>query len=251
MGRIPVEQLKLPFPCEPDLRAIFADALRAVARKRKLPVVDARFYPYAGLSSTIRLRSGRVFARVSDLLTHSPPDVLYALACILVAKLYKLEPSKDQEALYRRYTSQPAVLDATDESRRSRGYKIVSSPRGRFYDLDSMFTDLNNRYFAGSLERPMLSWSPRRTRRVLGHHDHALGTIVISRTLDSKKIPRFAVEYVLYHEMLHVKHPPRPRNGRTIYHSDEFRAEEKKYELFQEALEWLDEFPSSVRRRRR
>lgn len=251
MARTPDEQLKLPFPCEPDLTSIFSDALRAVARKRRLPDVEARFYPYAGLSSTIRLRSGRVSARVSDLLKHSPPEVLYALACILVAKLYKAEPSKDHEALYRRYTSQPAVLDASDASRRNRGYKVVTSPHGRFYDLDAMFTDLNHRYFAGSLDRPLLSWSRQRTRRVLGHHDHAHGTIVISRTLDSRKVPDFAVEYVLYHEMLHVKHPPRTQDGRTIYHSDEFRTEEKKYERFREALKWLDELASPVRRRRR
>lgn len=251
MGIVPGEQLRLPFPCEPDLRAIFSDALRAVARKRRLPDVEARFYPYAGLSSTIRLRSGRVYARVSDLLQQSPPEVLYALACILVAKLYRMEAPAEHEALYRAYTAQPTVLDASDEARRNRGYKIVSSARGRFYDLDDLFTELDDRYFGGSLERPLLSWSPQRARRVLGHHDHVHGTIVISRTLDSRRVPRFAVEYVLYHEMLHVKHPPRTQNGRTIYHGAAFRAEEKKYERFDEAIKWLDEIASPVRRRRR
>ena len=87
-----------------------------------------------------------------------------------------------------------------------------------------MFAGLNARYFAGRLERPLLSWSQRRTGRVLGHHDHVHGAIIISRTLDSERVPRFVVEYVLYHEMLHVKHPPRAAGSRTVYHSRQFRS---------------------------
>jgi hypothetical protein len=40
--------------------------------------------------------------------------------------------------------------------------------------------------------------------------------IVISRTLDSAEIPQFILEYVLYHEMLHVRHAPRLINGRRV-----------------------------------
>lgn len=233
-----------------SLESIFSEALRAVVKKEPRPQVEARFYPYAGLSSTIRLRRGRVLVRVSDVLRQSPPDVLYALACILVSKLYRLKTSREHQRTYREYASTPAVLDASEAARRERGYKLTTSPRGKVFDLDEIFADLNARYFDGLLERPQLSWSLRRTRRILGHHDHVHGTITISRTLDSRRIPRFVLDYVLYHEMLHVKHLPRVEGGRTIYHSAQFRADERLFERYDEALDWLDKIAAPVRSRK-
>ena len=245
-----IESLESAAP-DGRLEPIFHAALRDVTRRSDTPQVQARFYPYAGLSSTIRLRKGRLYARVSDVLSQSPAEVLYALACILVAKLYRLKASKEHERVYQQYATSPPVLDATESTRRNRGYKIITSPVGRTYNLDEGFSELNGRYFAGSLERPVLSWSQGKTRRVLGHHDHVHGTITISQTLDSPRVPRFVTEYVLYHEMLHIKHPPRVVGGRTIYHGRAFREDERRFERFEDALKYLEETATPVRRRRR
>lgn len=233
------------------LDSIFSEALREVAKKNPPPEVEARFYPYAGLSSTIRMRRGRVYARVSDILSPSPPGVLHALACILVAKLYRLKCSEEHERVYREYTSNPDVLSATESVRRQRGYKCTTSARGAVYNLEEVFHELNGRFFGGQLARPVLSWSQQQTRRVLGHHDHVHEAIIISRTLDNPRIPRFVLEYVLYHEMLHIKHAARMVDGRTIYHGRQFRTDERRFERFDEALRWLDKIASPARRRTR
>lgn len=247
------EQLSLSFPVASAdiLESVFDDALRALLKKQPRPKVEARFYPYAGLSSTIRLRQGRVYARVSDILVDSPREVLFALACTLVAKLYRLKISKEHERTYRDYLLHPVVVNASQSTRRRRGYKITTSSRGRTYDLGELFTTLNVRYFFGELERPLLSWSPRRTSKVLGHHDHVHRAIIISRSLDDVNIPRFVVEYVLYHEMLHVKHPTRVVGGRTIYHGRAFREDERRFERFDAAVEWLDKVAASSRAKSR
>jgi hypothetical protein len=238
---IEYEQLHLysPITSDENLEELFDQALRKLVKKEPRPTIEARFYPYAGLSSTIRLRQGRVFARVSDILRGSPREVLFSLACILVAKLYRLKASKVHERVYKRHTLEPPILDASHSARRRRGYKITTSSAGKEYDLTEMFSGLNIRYFDGKLEQPLLSWSKRPTRRVLGHHDHVHRAIVISRTLDSAAIPRFVVEYVLYHEMLHVKHPARVVSGRTSYHGRRFREDERLFERVDEALKWL------------
>src|SRR5262249_8221608 len=210
-------------------------AVRAESRAGGPQEIHARFYPYAGLSSTIRLRKGTIYVRVSDLLQQSPREVLYALASILVAKLYRRKVSVEHAEIYRQYTLRPEVLQATESARRLRGYKMITSPRGRYHDLEEIFEDLNARYFEGSLARPRLSWSQTKTRRVLGHHDHVHGTIIVSRTLDSASIPKLVLEYVLYHEMLHVKHPPKLVGERTIYHSAQFRDDEKRFHQVEEA----------------
>ena len=254
---IEYEQLHLYSPVTSDeiLEAVFDQALRVVVKKEPRPRVEARFYPYAGLSSTIRLRQGRVFARVSDILMGSPREVLFALACILVARLYRQKASKTHERVYREHTLDPSIRDASQAARRRRGYKITTTSRGQTYDLGVLFSQLNARYFNDTLDRPLLSWSRRQSRRVLGHHDHVHSAIIISSTLDSAAIPPFVVEYVLYHEMLHVKHPARVVAGRTIYHGRAFREDERLFEWFDEALKWLQKLAipgrEKTRRRRR
>jgi hypothetical protein len=234
-----------------NLAAVFEDAIKTVVKREPRPVVEARFYPYAGLSSTIRLRNGRIYARVSDILQQSPAEVLFSLACILVAKLYRLQAPREHERIYKQFATTPSVLDATEAARRSRGYKLMGSARGKLFDLDVIFSQLNDRYFGGKLAKPMLSWSQRRTGRVLGHHDHVHGAIVISRTLDSPKTPPLVLEYVLYHEMLHVKYPPRVVGGRTVYHGRHFRSEERRFEGFEQALALLEQVVRPVRREKR
>jgi len=247
---IEYEQLHLYSPVTSDdrLQAVFDQALQVLVKKEPRPRVEARFYPYAGLSSTIRLRQGRVLVRVSDILVGSPREVLYALASILIAKLYRLKASKAHESLYRAHTMNPPIIDASQAARRMRGYKITTSAAGKVYDLAELFTQLNARYFDDQLARPELSWSQRPTRRILGHHDHVHRVIIISSTLDSAAIPRFVVEYVLFHEMLHVKHPARVVSGRTIYHGRRFRDDERTFERFDEALKWLEKIALPRRR---
>lgn len=234
-----------------QLEAIFQDALQLFIKKAPLPTLEARFYPYAGLSSTIRLRQGRIYARVSDILMEAPPEVLFALACILIAKLYRRKIPREQQEIYRFYTTHTAVLEVSNEARRRRGYKRTTSAQGAHYHLEELFDRLNEEYFGGELPRPLLSWSTRKARRVLGHHDNIHNAIILSRILDSAETPLFVVEYVLYHEMLHIKHPQRLVNGRKIIHGAEFRADERRFANFIEANKWLERIALPVRRRKR
>ncbi|MBD0326126.1 MAG: M48 family metallopeptidase [Pyrinomonadaceae bacterium] len=223
------------------LKKLFSDAFGQLAHNRPRPEIEVRFYPYAGLNHTIRLRSGRVYVRLSDIFKNAPPDVHRALAFILVAKLLSKRTPEMHERVYREYACSPQILRAADIARRRRGRKLVSSARGRVYDLERMFVRLNRRFFDSELEKPTLTWSQRRTRRILGHHDRAHDTIVISKTLDAADVPEWFVEYVLYHEMLHIKHPARFIKGRRYYHTNAFRLEEQRFPYYQEAQDLLDQ----------
>src|SRR5438270_169893 len=115
-------------------------------RKRFQPDVgsiEVRFYPYAGLHHTIRIRAGRVYVRISDLLESAPPEVIRALAFLLVARLLSRKAPRNHERVYRSYAFKPDLLRASDLARRQRGRKIVSTSTGRVYDLARMFTRLS------------------------------------------------------------------------------------------------------------
>lgn len=223
-----------------NLRPLFVDAFRQLGRHHAIPEIEVKFYPYAGLNHTIRIRSGRVYVRISDIFKDAPPNVMRALAFILVAKLHGKRTPEVHERVYRDYAYTPQVLRASDIARRRRGRKMISSARGEIYNLDKIFTRLNRRYFDERIEKPTLTWSQRRTRRIFGHHDAAYKTIVISKTLDARDVPEWFVEYILYHEMLHIKHPARLIKGRRYYHTNAFRMEEQAFPYYEEAQEWLD-----------
>jgi hypothetical protein len=132
------------------------------------------------------------------------------------------------------------VVRASEIARRERGRKVLTSAYGKVYDLEKMFVRLNRVYFDDQIEAPTLTWSRRRARNILGHHDAALKTITISKTLDAATVPEWFVEYILFHEMLHIKHPARVINGRRHYHTAAFREDEQRFGNYKEAQEWLD-----------
>lgn len=224
-----------------EVKKLFLDAFHHLGRNRGIPVVDVRFYPYAGLRHTIRVRSGQVYVRLSDLIKDCPPEVMRALAFVLVARLLGKKVPVVHERVYRDYTLTPDVMRSSDIARRHRGRKMISSAQGVNYDLDKMFSKLNRRYFDSSLEKPTLTWSQRKTRSILGHHDRVYETITISKSLDSAQVPDWFVEFIVYHEMLHIKHAARMINGRRYYHTAAFRQDERRFAKYEDSQRWLEQ----------
>jgi hypothetical protein len=241
------EQASSAIPLEESLRVIFTEVFQQISQRRGKPEITVTFYPFVGLNNTIRIRNQQVYVRVSDLLREAPLAVHRALAHILVGKLFKRRPKGEYETLYRQYAYQPQMLRASELARQRRGWKQLNGAAGRIYDLERIFRQLNRQYFANALAQPTLSWSTRRTKRILGHHDPVHDTIVISRSLDRETVPGYVVEYVMYHEMLHIKHKPRLVNGKRQFHTSAFRVEEKQFAQYKEAIQWLEH--SAPRRR--
>ena len=120
-----------------------------------------------------------------------------------------------------------------------RGRKRIVSAKGQVYDLEAIFEQLNIRFFHGLLGRPQMTWSSELARNRLGHYDPAHNAIVVSRIFDQARVPRYALEYIVYHEMLHLKHPVKLRGSRRCVHSPEFQAEEKLFPRLQEAKQFI------------
>lgn len=212
-----------------DLEPTFLAVFRELKPRTPLPAMEISFYPFAHLSHTIRLREGRLLVRLSDLLQTAPEPVMEALAHILLRKLYRRPIPESYNARYRRFIGQKAIVHQTHLIRQIRGRKRLESPVGEHYNLEEVFEDLNQRFFQGWMARPNLSWAAEAARRNLGHYDPAHNAILISRVFDSRRVPRLALEYVMYHEMLHLRYPVRMRGSRRCVHSAEFRAEERRF----------------------
>ncbi len=236
------EQMVLPGAPSGGLEAAFARVFRRFGLTESTPGFQVEFRPFAGLRSTIRLKGNRAQVHISDLLAEAPPLVVEALAEILLAQVFQRRPSREARECYRAYVLRPETRRRIDVVRRKRGRKKILPPRGRYFDLQEIFVRLNLRFFRGKLPRLRVGWSPRRSRSVLGHYDSAHRTITISRWLDSPHTPRYLVEYLVYHEMLHARYPVEGDGHRRVVHSRQFRAAEKKfpgYELARRRLKLI------------
>ena len=218
---------------------IFEQAYRDLRPDADLPGLKVEFFPFTSIKNTIRMREGKLLVRLSDLLEGAPAPVLKAIAHILLAKMYRRAIDREAAARYRKYVSSHHVSRKAHLVRQMRGRKRLDSAQGRTYDLEALFEDLNQRFFHGLMARPQMTWSRDHSRNSLGHYDPAHNAIVVSRIFDHPRVPRFAVEYIVYHEMLHLKHPVKLRGSRRCVHSAEFQADEKLFPRLSEAQKFL------------
>src|SRR5215213_7142638 len=232
-----------------EIKNLYEEAFQTLDAKRAIPEIEVRFYPYIGINHTIRVRGGKVFVRIAEICQTMPQAAQKALAYILVAKLLRKKVPPAAREIYSDFIKRQEIRDKAVENKRARGRKIITSAAGEFYDLDEIFDRLNQVYFKASLPKPVLSWSSRRTYRILGHHDSTHETVIVSRSLDDKKVPQFVVEYVVFHEMLHIFHPTEHRHGRRFNHTPAFRRNERKFRYFEEAESWIERNVKHLKRR--
>jgi hypothetical protein len=223
----------------PELASILEEEYRALRPRAPIPPIDVRFRRFTSLNTTIRLREGRIKVHLSDILEGAPVSVLRAISHILLAKLYRKPIDAAHNNRYRRFAASETVVRHSERIRQMRGRKRISTAQGVHYNLDEIFDSLNLRFFHGLMGRPQLTWSEHSARRLLGHYDAAHNTIMISRVFDRRATPRYAIEYLMYHEMLHLRHPVKAKNGRRCVHSREFQAEEKLFPELDQAKKYL------------
>lgn len=217
-----------PVPCPGGAR-VFQRIYTRLGCTGRPPQFVVEFYPYANLTHTIRVRGEQAAVRLSDALRRAPLPVIEAAGAILLGRLYGKPVPPSLVARYREYTLAAPTRRRILLLRRARARRAAHLGQGRHHDLRRLFDWLNRRFFGGRLPRPQLGWSPRPWRVQLGIFDPALRLILLNSRLDRDDVPRQAVAFVLFHEMLHMKHPIRRARCGWQSHSPEFRREERRF----------------------
>lgn len=175
---------------------------------------------------------GVVSARVHHMFLDAPTSVVDALA------RYFCDADAGASAVL------GAFIDAHGArlARRSRG-EIHLETRGKQHDLLAICTRLRDAYFAGTHD-VLVTWGRRtaplgRKRRTikLGSYSAPDRLIRVHPALDRRWVPRYFVEYVIFHEMLHHA-MPQTRGGRRMLHPPEFREREREYRHHERAAAW-------------
>jgi len=224
----------------PGGSAIFHRIFTRLGCDGRPPRFRVEFYPYSSLVLTMRRREEVVYVRFSDLLRRAPLSVLEAAAALLLARVYRRKPPAPLVAPYLEYARSGRTRSRMNRMRLERVRPRHTGAQGQHFNLERTFEELNAKYFGGKLQKPHIGWSIRRWRRQFGCYDPGPNQILLNRRLDHPRVPQCAVEYVLFHEMLHVKHPTRRSGCTLVSHSREFRAEEERFDEFERARRILD-----------
>lgn len=218
---------------------IYTRVFRELKPRTKPPEVRVEFCPFANADSFIRLTGAGLRVRIADVLEGAPAPVLEALAYILLSKLFRRAVPRLYAHRYRLYLNRRDMRRQMHLIRQIRGRKFVSGPDGTYHNIEQIFEELNARFFHGLMARPLLGWSRRASRSMLGHFDPSHNAIIISCIFDTPRIPRVALEYVVFHEMLHLRYPVDHNGARRRVHTREFRAAEKAFPALRQAKEIL------------
>jgi hypothetical protein len=235
-------------PAVPGGERIFQRIYTRLGCEGRPPHFVVEYHPYAGLTHTIRLREDIAHVRLSDVLGQAPTVVVEAVAAILLSRLYRRRPPAELVETYRQFSYAQSTRRQLLLLRQRRARRMEHKPAGKHHDLEPLFDRLNVGYFDRALPQPRLGWSTRAWRTQLGCFDPALNQIVMNRQLDQTGVPEYVVAYVLYHEMLHLKHPVRFVSCRRESHSSQFRQEEKRFAEYKPAMAFLAHFPANLRR---
>lgn len=175
-------------------------------------------------------QSGVMFARIHHMFLSAGPTITDALV------QYILHDDRDSGLALDQYISE-------NGQQLARRKKVPLKTQGHVYDLSAIYDKLNEQYFGGQV-RALITWGrarkakkPRKTIR-LGSYTQSERLIQINPVLDHAWVPRYFVEFIVYHEMLHHEHPVDDADERRCLHPPEFLEQEQKFRGYARAIAW-------------
>lgn len=205
------------------------------------------FYPYTEGRSTVREHEGRLEFKLSDDLSDAPDDVKRGVLSLLLCRVHGMPDARGDRHAIRAYKSYMSQRPRT--ARPHRGRKHIE-PVGRHRSLLESYLRVTLDMGITPPTTPTLSWSQRVSFHRFGHWDEGHNAIVISQILDDPEVPEFVLDYVLWHEILHIVHPVKMGSGtKRIVHSAAFYRDERKFPRWKEGDEWIEKLARRGRRR--
>lgn len=194
---------------------------------------------------TIRRREGLLRVGLHHMFLDAPPAVLDALVSYVMTESGNDE-GRASSAVIGRY-----IHEHHHRLKASRPPLHPLQTQGEHHDLLRLLRRVNERYFGGTHDA-LVTWGrasrpkksdvagkkPTRHSIKLGSYSAVERLIRIHPALDKVWVPRYFVEYVLYHEMLHHVIPTSRVGGRAVLHPPEFREREREFSAYERSIQW-------------
>ncbi len=223
---------------ETDLNFSLREVLDKYFPKYNKHTLQVKFKKTKSLSHSIRLQNGVLTVNISGAFMQAPLQIIQITGIILFSKLFRYKIDKNIRRTYKQY-----IDENLSEFQRNAAVRRPSSrytPKGDYYNLEDIFESLNKKYFENKLPKPVLGWSLNNSYRRLGFYSSEKNLLVISRIFDSHKTPMNVVEYLMFHEMLHIYFPVETVNGRRRVHTPAFRKLERAFPDYEKIEKWIN-----------
>ena len=210
-------------------------SLNLLHRRRLLGCLNQQFgvgkyhleiYPYSGKLYMVRYEGRKPVIQLHESLDYmTEPDCRNLVRCI---KQLRWTEMKKLISAYQ--ADQPKCRELSllfQQTRNNPTHKNQTA--GRYYDLETVFSSCNQRYFGGKLPRPkVMHWSPKVNHATMGSYNVNEDILMINRGLDRSDVPPYVLDFVMYHELLHKALGVKTSGSRRMAHTKEFRDLEKK-----------------------
>jgi len=193
-------------------------------------------------------RPGEALAlRIHRSFTEAPEPVLQAVAAFVESSKGS-DRAREALAVIREHFTRHRAAAPLQPHRRPQ-----LDPMGATLDLRVLRDELNRAYFGrrlkvditwgkagGTVSHRCRGQRARKSTIQLGSYSYEDNLIRVHRALDQGRVPRYVVEAVVYHELLHAALPPVLQNGRRYVHTPEFRRREQLFPLLVRAERWIE-----------
>jgi predicted metal-dependent hydrolase len=179
---------------------------------------------------SVKTKGNSVFVRLHWMFLHAGNDVIREIAEFIKKR-------RDKTPLISKF-----IRDNQNCLKNKQPKTVSIRTQGRYHNLKEFFNSLNNEYFGGRITAS-ITWGKNNPRwavrkRTLGSYSSHTNTIRINSVLDRKNVPRYFINFVIYHEMLHSDMHREKKNGRRLVHSSEFKRRERLFEHYEKAISW-------------
>ncbi|MBF0517422.1 MAG: hypothetical protein HQK97_09955 [Nitrospirae bacterium] len=209
-----------------------ADSLKSIIEKAAKRHIDLTITDNSSSMMSLRHRgNGSVSLRIHRMFLAAPAAVIEEITAFVKTRSKKTP-------LIREFIRNNHTISETRPKRRT-----AITHQGKFHNLKLIYDALNEEYFGGSLSLE-ITWGRRQTKtacrgRRLGSCDSVNGLITIHRALDTPAVPRYLIQYVVYHEMLHGSLGVELKNGRRSIHGRDFKHRERLFKDFDRVVHFL------------
>ncbi len=230
----------------PQLIPLVQEAHAHLFGRPAVPAPKVFLYPYVEGRSIVRMQGDQAVFTLNSAFAEAPEDAVRGIAGILFARLEGKRESIVPQAW--RNASRGFLNDRPAKATGRKHIEPVGAHRSLLESYLRVALDME----LVLPQVPKLSWSQRVAGHRFGHWDADHNVIVISQILDDPEVPEFVLDYVVYHELLHILHPVRMGSGsRRIVHSAAFRRDERKFPQWKEGDTWINKLARSHRRERK
>jgi len=193
----------------------------------------------------INRHSGKRVLTIPHYMKNAPSEIKISLVeWSLLLKSYKKNTlvNLQKKALENKIQSYISSLSADVYSSTVDTSRLEKQTKGVCYDLREVFDSINSTYFHNSVEASLRWGSPCSLTSYqtvkMAKNGKQVNLITIAGVYNHPDVPKFALDAVMYHEMLHIVVPPYKKNGRRVIHSPEFKRMERQFPFFEQWCEW-------------